>query len=417
MNRYKIEGGYPLRGKTEVCGAKNAALPILAATIINGRKSIIHNCPDLSDITSIIEILKYLGCKVERRGKDVTVDSSTFISRTIPHFAMKQTRSSTIFAGALLARNGYAFIPGSGGCHIGARPIDLHLKGFKALGADITFQPDGIVCRAKHLRACRIELDFPSVGATENLMIASSLTPGTTIITNAAMEPEIVNLAQYLRSVGAHIKGDGTSEIHIKGTLSPKDAEVTVIPDRIVASTYASAVASAGGSVEICGISPGLLSPFLAVMRRMGMSINCTKNGFTICKNSGLVNLPYVCTGPYPLFPTDCQPMLVAAMTTAYGFGAVREKIFENRFGHCARLNDMGANVTVRGRTALIRGVPKLKGANVDACDLRCGAALTVAALGAGGTTYISNTHYIDRGYENLVRELSKIGAKAERID
>lgn len=417
MSRYKIEGGAALQGSVNVHGAKNAALPILAATILNSGKSIIHNCPDLSDVNSILTILKYLGCRVQRCGTLVTVDSSEFTSADIPVAAMKETRSSTIFAGALLARAKRAFIAGSGGCCIGKRPIDIHLKGFKALGADISFRPDGILCRAKHIHPSKIVLDFPSVGATENLMLASALTPGLTVISNAAMEPEIQNLADYLRSIGVSVSGDGTGDIYIKGTCHPTDGEVTVISDRIVAATYAAAVACAGGKVEINGISPGLLSPVLAILRRMGMTVICRRDGFYVEKPSRCINLPYLCTGPYPCLPTDCQPLVVAAMATAYGFGAVREKIFENRFGHCERLAAMGADISVNGRTAIVRGVPALHAASVDACDLRCGAALAAAALGAEGTTHISHIHYIDRGYENLCTALGRLGANIERIE
>lgn len=417
MNRYKIEGGNALGGRINVHGAKNAALPILAATILNGGKSTIHNCPDLSDVNSILEILKLLGCRVHRSGTDVTVDSSTFSARDIPLSVMRQTRSSTIFAGALIARTRRAFIAGSGGCCIGSRPIDLHLKGFKALGLDIIFRPDGILCHGAHIRPAKIRLDFPSVGATENIMIASALSPGLTVISNAAREPEIKNLADYLRSIGVSIKGDGTSDIYIKGTCHPTAGEVTVIADRIVAATYAAAVACAGGKLEISGISPSLLSPVIAILRRMGMAISCGKDGFTAEKTSRLINLPCLCTGPYPELPTDCQPLIVATMSTAYGFGAVREKIFENRFGHCKRLGDMGADISLCGRTAIVRGVERLTGTLVDACDLRCGAALTIAALGAQGTTHISQTQYIDRGYENLCAALSGIGANIERIE
>ncbi len=417
MSHYKIEGGTPLNGRIKVHGCKNAALPILAATILNGGKSTIHNCPHLSDVESIIKILKILGCKVETNGSDVIVDSSAFSGHDIPISIMRETRSSSLFAGALLARTGRAFISGSGGCCIGKRPIDLHLKAFKALGSDISFRPDGILCRASHLYPCKINLDFPSVGATENIMLATALSPSATVIINAAKEPEIKNLADYLRSIGVCVKGDGTSEIYIKGTSCPKHGEVTVIPDRIVAATYVSAVCSAGGKVEVEDISPNLLSPVLAIYRRMGMTVTPSKNSFGIEKTCRCINLPHISTGPYPQFPTDCQPLVVASMATAYGFGSVREKIFENRLSHCQRLSEMGADIEVNGRIALIRGVHSLKGTVIDAPDLRSGASLTAAALGAEGDTYISHIHYIDRGYEDLCSDLNSLGAKIERIE
>ncbi len=417
MSHYKIEGGTPLHGSICVHGCKNAVLPILAATILNGGKSTIHNFPHLSDVESIINILEFLGCKVERKGRTLTVDSSNISKRDIPFSCMNETRSSCLFAGALLARTGRAFISGSGGCSIGKRPIDLHLKAFKALGADVSFRPDGILCTSRHIIPCKINLDFPSVGATENIMLATSLSPLTTIITNAAREPEIQNLADYLRSIGVCVKGDGTSEIHIKGTRHPRSGEVVVIPDRIVAATYVSAVSCAGGSVDVNGISPSLLSQVLAKYRRMGLVVNPHKNGFYIEKTNRLINLPHVSTGPYPDFPTDCQPLVISSMATAYGFGSVREKMFENRLSHCERLVKMGADIELSGRTALVRGVLGLRGTSVDAQDLRAGASLTVAALGAEGITHLSQIHYIDRGYESLCSDLKRLGAKIERVD
>lgn len=417
MSHYKIKGGTSLSGSIRVHGCKNAALPILAATILNGGKSTIHNCPHLSDVESIINILKTLGCQVSRNGNDVIVDSSIFSGRDLPASVMRETRGSSLFAGALLARTGRAFIAGSGGCSIGKRPIDLHLKAFKELGADVSFRPDGILCRALHIHPCKINLDFPSVGATENIMLSTALSPSPTIITNAAKEPEIQNLADYLRSIGVHIKGDGTSEIYIKGTTCPKNGEATVIPDRIVAATYVSALSCAGGKIEVNGISPGLISPVLAIYRRMGIKVSTLKDGFSVERVSRCINLPHISTGPYPQFPTDCQPLVIASMATAYGFGSVREKIFENRFCHCQRLSAMGADIEVSGRIALVRGVCSLKGAYVDACDLRSGASLTAAALGADGDTYISQIKYIDRGYENLCSDLNSLGAKIERIE
>ena len=417
MSHYKIEGGTPLYGSISVHGSKNAALPILVATILNGGKSKIHNFPHLSDVESILYILQLLGCRVVSDGSDVTIDSSGFSSKDIPLSYMQQTRSSSLFAGALLARTGRVFVAGSGGCSIGKRPIDLHLKAFKALGSDVSFQPDGVLCKAKHIFPCKIHLDFPSVGATENILLASSLSPTVTVITNGAKEPEIQNLADYLRSIGVSVKGDGTSEIQIQGTNHPKDGEVTIIPDRIVATTYASAVSCAGGRVNVDGISPSLISSVLAAYRKMGMNVVLRKNGFLIEKTNRCINLPHISTGPYPEFPTDCQPLMVASMATSYGFGLVREKIFENRLTHCERLMKMGANIEVSGRTAFVRGVMSLRGAFVDAPDLRSGAALTTAALGAQGTTHLSNIHYIDRGYENLCFDLKSLGAKIERID
>lgn len=417
MNRYKIEGGHNLQGSAYVHGAKNAALPILAATIINGGKSVIHNCPDLSDIRNTIEILEILGCRVEFSNNELTVDSTDFIPCDIPSCIMSKTRSSTVFAGALAARCKKAYIAGSGGCCIGSRPIDIHLSAFKTMGMEITETDEAVVCSAFHMKPCTVVLKFPSVGATENVMLASSLTKGCTTIVNAAKEPEIINLADYLRSIGVRISGDGTDRIFICGTDSPTNGEVTIIPDRIVASTYTAAALITGGEVCIENVKTSHFSPFIATVRKMGASMLCKKNSLYIKSGGVLNNIPYISTSPYPGFPTDSQPLLLALMTVAKGEGIVRERIFENRFGHCRELLKMGADIDVKGSFAIIKGVKCLKGADVVACDLRCGAALCLAALCAEGTSYISETHYIDRGYENLCRGLQSLGAKAERIE
>lgn len=417
MKRYKIKGGNPLSGEISVHGSKNAVLPILAATVVNGGKSVIHNCPDLSDVRNMLEILDLLGCKVRREGMDVIVDSSSFSPKDIPYDIMKQTRSSSLFAGALLARSKRALISGSGGCCIGRRPINLHLKAFCEMGGDIIPSNDGILCVADCLRGGKIFLDFPSVGATENIMIASSLTPSKTVIQNAAREPEIINLADYLRSVGVSVKGDGTGEIHIKGTCTPKDGEVDIIGDRIVAATYLTAVACSGGNIKIKDADPAHFSSVIASYRKMGMNINISDDGIEASRPDRLINLPCIKTSPYPGFPTDCQPLITAAMTTSYGIGIVMERIFENRLGHCERLCLMGADIETFGRCAVIKGVHKLHGADVSSGDLRCGASLVCASLGAEGESMVSNIGYIERGYENLCDSLKSLGAKIERIE
>ncbi len=417
MNRYKIEGGQRLFGSIDIHGAKNAALPILAATIINSGKSVIHNCPNLSDIQSTIEILEILGCKVTFEGSELVVDSTHVVPCDIPSCVMSKTRSSTVFAGALAARCKNAYIAGSGGCQIGTRPIDIHLSAFKTMGMEISETPDAVICSAHHMKPCTVCLSFPSVGATENVMLASSLTPGCTTIINAAMEPEIVNLASYLRSIGVKVTGDGTEKICIFGTSNPTDGEVTIIPDRIVASTYAAAALISGGEVCINRVLPSHLSPFIATLRQMGAHILCKKNSLYIKSPAELKNIPYISTAPYPGFPTDAQPLLVSLMAVSRGRGIIREKIFENRFGHCRELVSMGADIDINGSFACIKGVKKLKASSVRACDLRCGASLCLAALCAEGTSYISETHYIDRGYESLCDGLKRLGAKAERTE
>ncbi|MBQ4629515.1 MAG: UDP-N-acetylglucosamine 1-carboxyvinyltransferase [Clostridia bacterium] len=417
MKVYKIEGGAPLYGEIDVHGSKNAVLPILAATVINGGISVIHNCPKLSDVDSILNILKILGCSVVRKKSDVYIDSRELHYCDIPIDEMNKTRSSAMFAGALLARSRKAFIAGCGGCKIGKRPIDIHLKAFCELGVDITCALNGIECSARHLHPGKIRLDFPSVGATENIMLLASSVSGITTVENAAKEPEISNLADYLRSIGVDIRGDGTDCITIKGTCFPGNGEVTVIPDRIVASTYASAVATAGGEIKVRGINPRHCSSFLAYLRKTGMKIEYGEDFFEIKKQCRCKNFPYIITNPYPGFPTDCQPLAIASMAVAEGRGVIREKIFENRVSHCNQLKKMGAKICVMGRNLVVDGVSTLKGAHLEAGDLRCGASLVLAALGADGNSYISGIDYIERGYEDLCRDFSFLGANIERIE
>jgi len=417
MSRYKIEGGNRLSGTVCVHGAKNAALPILAATIINHGRNVIHNCPDLSDTSSIISILEMLGCTVKREGNTLTVDSSGFVSCAIPADVMIETRSSSLFAGAMLARCNSAFISGSGGCCIGKRPIDMHLSGFEKMGIDVCFKNGGVQCIGKPSGFAYIKLAFPSVGATENLMLAASVNTSVTVVYNAAKEPEIVNLADFLRSIGVEISGDGTDKIVIKGTRYFKDGEVTVIPDRIVASTYLACVACAGGEMTVENVVPAHLSSVIGIYRRMGLTVNCAQNKIQIKKESRCNNLPILATEAFPGFPTDCQPLLVASMATASGFGIVKEKIFENRLSHCTVLNRMGADIQTKGTLMAVNGVRKLSAVNMDAHDLRCGAALCAAALGAEGVSYVDQIKYIERGYENLCADLSGLGASIERVD
>jgi len=417
MNRYKIEGGHKLRGNVSVHGSKNAALPILAASVINGGKSVIHNCPGLSDIKSTIEILEILGCETHFCDNDLMIDSSKLCLCDIPSCVMSKTRSSSVFAGALAARCKKAYIASSGGCRIGLRPIDIHLDAFKSMGMKIHDQGDAVVCDARNMEPCAVYLKFPSVGATENAMLASSLTKGTTTIINAAMEPEIVNLALYLKSIGVKIRGEGTSVISVEGTDSPTDGEVSVIPDRIVASTYAIAALITGGDISVEKVIPSHFSPVIAILRKMGAQIECFHDKINVKCNGKLKNIPYVTTAPYPGFPTDAQPLLLALMSVSTGFGMVRESIFENRFSHCHSLNAMGANIEIKGKYALVNGAVSLKGAEVEATDLRCGASLCLAGLVADGITRISGTEYIDRGYEDLCRDLKLLGANIERIE
>ena len=417
MNRYKIEGSNRLKGSINVHGAKNAALPILAASVINGGKSVIHNCPNLSDIQNTIKILELLGCTVSHEANTVRVDSSNLCLRNIPKDIMVKTRSSTMFAGALASRCKKAYIAGHGGCCIGSRPIDIHLEAFREMGMDISEDSGEVVCYASKMKPCTVNLRFPSVGATENIMIASSLTEGKTTIINAAREPEIQNLADFLRSMGVKIKGDGSPIISVWGTSSPKDAEVTVIPDRIVASTYMCASMATKSPLVINNVNPRHLSGFIATVRKMGVSVHSLNNSLSVFPPDRMVNIPYISTAPYPGFPTDSQALISSVMCISEGLGIIRESIFENRFGHCTELLKMGADIETKNGFACIRGIKKLNAATLNSHDLRCGAALCVAALGAEGISYISNVNYIDRGYENLCQSFKELGAKIERIE
>lgn len=417
MARYKIEGGEKLCGNIKVHGAKNAALPILAACVLNSGKSIIHNCPDLSDIRNTIEILELLGCKVIRMEDDVFVDSTNLTHCDIPRMILNKTRSSTVFAGALAARCGSSLIAGGGGCNIGSRPVDIHLDGFRSMGMIVTEEEEFTRLNSEGVKPGKVVLSFPSVGATENIMLAAALTPGQTTIYNAAMEPEIANLADYLRSIGVRVSGDGSEVISIYGTASPTNGEVTVIPDRIVAATYIIAGLASGGEVLVQNVNASHISPVIAVLRRMGAGVDILGEDILARSMGALYNIPYIKTAPYPGFPTDCQPMLTALACISRGDCLVRETIFEQRLGHCERLALFGADISAKGSIAYIKGRSTLHAAEADSCDLRSGAALCIAALAAEGTSYISNIHYIDRGYEDLCKSLASLGAKAERIE
>lgn len=415
MSIYTIEGETRFYGSVDVHGSKNAALPVLIACILNAGENIVHNCPCLSDVESIISILKALGCEVKREGTDVFINSSTLNTFYIPDDLAKQTRSSTLFLGALLARCKKTFIQGFGGCTIGKRPIDYHLDAFKKLGCEISETPYGINCVLNNLKSSVISLSFPSVGATENIMLLSSLTPSTVIIKNAAKEPEIVNLALFLKSMGVKITGEGTDSIIIKGTYSPKNTQIDIIPDRIVASTYLCALGSSYGKIEINNVNPNHLTCLISILRQMGMKIDVYKDVIKCEKSKRLKNINFVKSAPYPYFPTDCQPLLASVMAVSNGKGVLSEGVFENRLNHFERLKKMGADISLFKNTACINGCENLYGQKMDATDLRCGASICISAMGALGTSEISNICYIERGYEDFCTNFKKIGAKIER--
>jgi len=413
----KINGGNTLHGNAYVQGSKNAVLPILAATILSGKTSKIHNCPKLSDVKMTVEILKFLGCDILVSGNKITVNSSNITTDFIPYEMMKKLRSSIIFLGAILSRQKSASLSFPGGCEIGLRPIDIHLKSLKMLGVDIKEEHGYLNCRLDKLKPGKIHLDFPSVGATENIMLISAISNGTTTIINAAKEPEICDLQNFLNKMGAKIKGAGTSVIVIEGVSKLNECEHTIIPDRIVASTYLSAAMITGGSVIVENVIPNHFGAVTSVFEQCGAKVETFKNSLYLKAPKKIRRVNLVRTSPYPGFPTDAQPVIVSVLSKADGVSIVKENIFENRFKHTSELIKMGADIRIEDRIAIINGVKELTGAQLFASDLRSGAALVVAALCANGQSQVYNLNFIDRGYENLVDVLKNLGADIERIN
>lgn len=416
MSGYYIEGMHPLDGELTVQGAKNAVLPILAATIINGGKNVIHNCPKLRDVEKTIEVLRALGCRVVPLGNTIVVDSGPMSEHIIEESLMRQMRSSIIFLGAILARCGKAVVSMPGGCEIGMRPVDLHIKALREMGIDITEENGYIICDAANIRGGRIHLDFPSVGATENIMLAAVAAKGTTVITNAAREPEIVDLQNFLCRMGARVTGAGTGTVCIEGRAKLYGIEYSIMPDRIVAGTYLACCGAAGGKIYLKDVCTGDMTSILSVLSDMGAKIKQDKNSVFMSAPKRLRSFGTVRTLPYPGFPTDMQSPFLALACTAQGTSVIVETIFENRFRNAEELLRMGADIRVDGKTAVVVGVKRLQGANVCACELRGGASLVTAALGAEGITVVSDVEYIDRGYENFEKNLSLCGARIARI-
>jgi UDP-N-acetylglucosamine 1-carboxyvinyltransferase len=419
MSIIRIDGGKRLFGSVAVHGAKNSVLPILAASILACGETMIHNCPDLSDVDAAIRILTHLGCSVSRDHDTICVDSKYLSRCDIPHDLMREMRSSVIFLGAILARLGEAVLSMPGGCELGPRPIDLHLSALRALGADIAEEAGNITCKTKALVGCRINLTLPSVGATENIMLAASGCTGTTVITNAACEPEIWDLQNYLNRLGVSVSGAGTSVVTIQGRMQNAAAgtEHWVIPDRIVASTYLACAASSGGAIQLTGVYPGHIQTVTDILSEMGCDVRTGQDTVFLSADKPRKAVRPIVTKPYPGFPTDAQPPIMAACLTAEGTTVFVENIFENRYRHVAELMRLGADIKTEGRVAIVSGVPKLHGAPIASTDLRGGAALVVAALGAEGTTEISGVHHIDRGYDNLVGTLESLGAEIMRYE
>ncbi len=418
MDSIIINGGRKLVGEIDLQGSKNSSLPILAATVLIKGVSVIHNCPELSDVTAAIKILEHLGCKVKRENNAVCVDSSAVTCYNIPQELMREMRSSIVFLGSVLGRTGFAVMSSPGGCEIGLRPIDLHLKSLKAMGVIVEEIGGEIRCQAENgIKSSVISLSFPSVGATENIILASAVSKGRTVIINAAREPEIQDLANFLNSCGGrvYVRKEGT--IIIDGVDTLHGCEHNVIPDRIVALTYMSAVAAASGNLIIRNVEPSHFMSVIPVFEQAGCEIKSRKGTLQIKMNLRPKAIRDIRTMPYPGFPTDAQAPVMAVACVARGTSVIVENIFESRFKHVNELSKMGAVINVEGKVAVIDGVTNLTGTRVSCSDLRGGSSLVVAGLAATGTTVIDSVCHIDRGYEKIEECLKSIGADIKRAD
>lgn len=416
MEQLVIEGSRKLEGEIDSQGSKNSALPILAATVLVKGKCVLHKCPKLTDVDAAIKILEYLGCKVKREGDTLFVDSTVIDRFDVPEKLMHEMRSSIVFLGPLLGRTGMAQLSAPGGCEIGLRPIDLHIKSVKRFGVEIEEAHAKINCKVvKKLKSCETVLSFPSVGATENAMLTACLAEGTSVIVNSAREPEIEDLADFLNKCGAKINGAGTGKIIIEGVKELHGCEHTVIPDRIMVSTYLACCAVTGGEIRINNVCYDHISPTLNVFTQSGCKIMKQNNGVILKSSGKLKSLGTVRTMPYPGFPTDFQAPSMAMACVADGASVIIENIFESRFKHASELVRMGANIKVEGRVSVVEGVKKLMGANVTSTDLRGGSALVVAGLCAEGITVLRDLSHIDRGCEDFSQTLNRLGAKIRR--
>ncbi len=418
MAKLIVEKSGPLKGEIKVGGAKNAVLPILAAAILATDKCVLEDIPNLRDVGVMSKVIGSLGAKVgELKDGILEIDTPEIISHEAPYEYVQMMRASFYVLGPLLARTGKARVPMPGGCAIGARPIDLHLKGFSALGAKIELGHGYVEATADELIGASIYLDFPSVGATENIMMAATMAKGETKIQNAAEEPEIVDLANFLNKMGAKIKGAGTDTIRIIGVDELHGARHTVIPDRIETGTYMVAAAMTGGDLMITNALPNHLKPMIAKLRECGVVVEESDDAIRVDATGKTIQAVDVTTLPYPGFPTDLQAQFMALLSVAEGNSSINETVFENRFMHVSELNRMGANIKIEGHSAIIQGVNELEGAQVKATDLRAGAALVLAGLVADGETEIHDIHHIDRGYVKIEDKLRKVGAKITRVE
>ena len=416
MPKIIVKKSAPLRGTVKIDGAKNAVLPIIAATLLADGKSVLKGVPNLRDVHVISDLLRHLGAEVTYEGTTLTVDASNITTCEAPYELVRKMRASFLVMGPLLARFNHTKISMPGGCAIGTRPIDLHLKGFKSLGAEVEIDHGFVEAKTEKLTGNKLYLDFPSVGATENIMMAAALAEGTTIIENAAEEPEIVDLANFLNEMGANVKGAGTNTIKIKGVESLKGAEHTVIPDRIEAATYMVAAAMTKGDITVENVLMEHLKPIIAKLRETGCEIIEMENAVRVIGPEVLKPID-IKTLPHPGFPTDVQAQFMAMLTIANGTAVVIETVFENRFMHVAEFNRMGADIKIEGRSAIVNGVEKLYGAKVNATDLRAGAALILCGLIAEGETQIGEIYHIQRGYVDIDKKIRALGGNIEIVE
>lgn len=414
MELLQVSGGTPLQGDYTPEGAKNAVLPIMAASILLDGEIVLHRVPDLTDVKAMGEILRRCGCKVQAENGTVVINTRGLEEKEIPEELMKTMRASNLIWGPLLSRFGRANIPMPGGCPIGSRPMDIHIQGLRELGAEIREHSGTFISCTQGLRGSEIYLDFPSVGATENLIMAAVKTRGLTVLRNVAKEPEVVDLCAFLNKAGAKIAGHGSDTIIIDGVKSLTSVEHTVVPDRIVAGTVLLAAVVTGGDVTLTQVVPEDMEPVLAKLHEAGVNVERKGDNLRV-RHSGGLKAIHLKTLPYPGFPTDIQPQFLAALTLAQGTSLIRESIFENRFQHCNELKKMGADIEIEGRLAVVKGVKQLEGAKVEASDLRGGAALLIGALAAKGSSTIGNIGHVDRGYNHIEAIFNSLGADIRR--
>ena len=419
MSKYLIHGGNPLSGVVRISGAKNAAVAILPATLLVNGTCRIENVPDISDVRLLLEILADMGAEIRRLSPNALEINCTRVRDAVASEELvRRIRASYYFIGAQLGRFGHAKVALPGGCNFGPRPIDQHIKGFEAIGAEVSLQ-NGYVCAQAPetgLIGRRVNLDVASVGATMNIMIGAVLSTGTTIIDNAAKEPHVVDLANFLNAMGARVSGAGTDIVKVRGVKALRGGFYSIIPDQIEAGTYMAAVAAAGGDVIIQDVIPKHMECISAKLREMGVKVTEYDDAIRVQRN-GPLRKANVKTLPYPGFPTDMQPQIAVCMALASGTSVITESVYDTRFGYCAELNRMGASIKVDTKMAVITGVEKLHGCSVRACDLRAGAAMVIAGLAADQVTTIENIKYIERGYENLIGKLTAIGASIKRVE